>query len=472
MYQFPKNFAGLSVFLFLVLIGLVSVQYPNQMLPATWMLFGLATVAFFFWFTVTFSGKWQQTPEKKLVKKIFAWAFILRAIYVVFSYIFYTVMTGQPFEFEAADSYGYHMQGTFIAESLTNGHWDIYNRHLFFEKASTMGYIVIVGVIYSFFLDSIILARLFNALLGAWVCVLVYHLAKRSFGDRTARLAAVMAVCAPPLIYYCGLHLKEAVILFLVVYYINLADIVLRAHRVQPRDLLLMAVVVIVMFFFRNALAVAMLLSFMLALVFTKVQFNTVIRRFGVGFLILGALTLFFLADFSGEVQEETERYLSLRGTHIQQHMQHFATRAGGNPLAILGTATVFAPLAVIGPLPTLADTGQANIMMLAGSMFTRNVYVFFALFGMLLIVRRKLIRENLMMLTTIASWIFIIANSGFALSDRFHLIFVPFLIILASFGITQSNKRTTFYFLIYMAFLSALIIAWNWFKMAGRGFA
>jgi hypothetical protein len=59
---------------------------------------------------------------------------------------------------------------------------------------------------------------------------------------------------------------------------------------------------------------------------------------------------------------------------------------------------------------------------------------------------------------------------SGFALSERFHLPAVPFLLILASYGINKFNKSTKRYYITYLLVVSVLIIAWNWFKLAGRG--
>ena len=43
---------------------------------------------------------------------------------------------------------------------------------------------------------------------------------------------------------------------------------------------------------------------------------------------------------------------------------------------------------------------------------------------------------------------------------------------IFAAYGIPQVTNRTKKYFTWYLGLLVAIIIAWNWFKLAGRGMA
>jgi hypothetical protein len=120
----------------------------------------------------------------------------------------------------------------------------------------------LMGIVYALSFDSIIAFRIVNALLGAWLCVMIFDIAGRSFGEKAARISAVLAVVAPPLIYYCGLHLKEAVIVFLVVLFIDTGDRLLRARKLSVRDILVLGVTAVAMVFFRNALAVVLVVSF------------------------------------------------------------------------------------------------------------------------------------------------------------------------------------------------------------------
>jgi CHASE2 domain-containing sensor protein len=106
---------------------------------------------------------------------------------------------------------------------------------------------------------------------------------------------------------------------------------------------------------------------------------------------------------------------------------------------------------------------------MLGGAYFTRNVYAFFVLIGIYALYKRKQLREHILLLSVIFSYIFVLASSGFALSERFHLPLVPFLLILAAYGISQMNAKNKKYYVPYLVLICVIVIGWNWFKVAGR---
>jgi Ca2+/Na+ antiporter len=297
---------------------------------------------------------------------------------------------------------------------------------------------------------------------------MVFDIARRSFGEKAARISAVLAVVAPPLIYYCGLHLKEAVIVFLVVLFVDIGDRVLRAKQLSTRDILLLGVTAVLMVFFRNALAVVLIVSFAAALTLTSGRLSPAFRRFAIASVMVFFAVAVFTLDLVSEAEEETVRYLGYRETHIETHMQRYARR--GNELATLANRIIFAPLAFVGPLPTLVDTQQDNSAMMAGSMFFRNVLGFFMIAGILLMVKHRQWRNHIFLLAVFFLWLFVLANSGYALQDRFHLILVPIIVIFSGNFILNTDEKLVKYFNMYLLFLGVLIFAWNTFKLAGRG--
>jgi hypothetical protein len=108
--------------------------------------------------------------------------------------------------------------------------------------------------------------------------------------------------------------------------------------------------------------------------------------------------------------------------------------------------------------------------MMINGSVFCRNVYAFFVLVALVVMYRRKILKQSVFILAILGSYIFILANSGFALSERFHMPLVPFLLLLAGYGVTVMDKKSVKYYVPYLIFIGLVIIGWNWFKLAGRG--
>jgi hypothetical protein len=132
----------------------------------------------------------------------------------------------------------------------------------------------------------------------------------------------------------------------------------------------------------------------------------------------------------------------------------------------------VFAPMIITLPFPsfTVALAEQQNQMMFSGGYFVRNVYSFFVLLALILLIKRHEWREHLFIITFFTTYLLIIAKSTFAVSERFHLPAVPFLLALAAYGITQAGKKERKWFVPYLIFIVFVVIGWNWFKLAGRG--
>jgi hypothetical protein len=459
-----------AILLYIILLSGTTLFFASHALPLIWIMIGAGTVFFSFFYFSRLSIKWANLSERIFRKRIFWTALWIRVGYVFASYFFYLGMTGTPFEFGAADSAGYHYQGLRIAEYLRMGEFDL-TPLIYFEKTASRGIMILMGFVYALFFDSIIAFRIVNSLLGAWACVLIYDIARRSFDLNAARISAVMAVVAPPLIYYCGLHLKEAVIVFLVVFFINIGDRLLKARQFSVLDMTLLIGGAGLMFLFRNALAIALIVSCIAAAIFLSRRVSLPSKRYVVGFVLICVFIGFSQVDLTHDVERETMYYFGLREIHIEHQMTRYATREGGNLLATYATRAVFAPLGFVGSLPTLVEIPQQeDIMMRAGSMFFRNVFIFFALYSLYFMFRQRQWRSHVLLLAVFFSWLFILANSGYALQDRFHLILMPIVIILSGYGISMAGKKAMGNFSLYLLFLGALIFAWNLFKLAGRG--
>lgn len=77
------------------------------------------------------------------------------------------------------------------------------------EVIRTPGYPAFVAVVYRLFGASTLAVAIAQALVFALICLIVYVLARRIAGDRTATVAAIMTALFPPLPYYGALVLTE-----------------------------------------------------------------------------------------------------------------------------------------------------------------------------------------------------------------------------------------------------------------------
>jgi 4-amino-4-deoxy-L-arabinose transferase-like glycosyltransferase len=430
-----------------------------------WMFFGIVEVIFFFYFSNNLTLRWRSISESKYKKILIINAFLIRLVYILIIYIFYLKMTGDPFEFDAGDSKMYHISAKSIEElGLLPGIENQLSRGF-----SDSGYIIILSFLYTVFGDSILLSRILLAIFSVWSCILVYNLTKRNFGEAAGRISGILMMLVPNMIYYCGLHLKEILMVFLCTAFIERADLLIKLKRFNITLAITVFFLVFSLFFFRTVLAVAALFALISSFLLSPGNISKFKVRLLAGLWVVSLGAMFY----SGTIWKEVSGYWESKETSQEQSLEFKSTRQGGNRLANYGSSAVFLPVILVAPFPTLIDIGEVsnnNLLLLNGGFFTRNVYIFFLLIALVVIIRAKTWRNHILILSFILGYLVVLANSGFALSERFHLPILPFLLSMTAYGITNINRSTTKFYIPYLLLISVIIIGWNWFKLAGRG--
>lgn len=464
----PNYFTQKSIVAFFGVLLVCSLLFFNRMLPSLWIVFGFIEVFCFFFFLNRLTRQWSKLTEPVYAKKLFRTSLWIRVAWVGFSYLFYDMMSGEPFEFGASDSKGYHGEALWLLGLINDGKWSEYIAYIG-KNYSDMGYPVYLALIYKIVGENLFWPRLLKALLGSYTCLLIYKIARNNFGEATGRMAGIMTMLVPNLIYYTGLHLKETEMVFVVVCVMYLADKLLQARQLNLTDIVLLGLSVSLLFFFRTVLAACLIGAVIMATILTSRRIVRPAHRMALLFVLLvgvgGLLTTPLATNLFEYVQDSEQNQAS--------QMQNFAVNRSegeGNKLATYGSRSIFLPMMIMAPFPTLIDIAdQKNAMMMAGAYFTRNVYAFFVLIALYTLYKRRKILEHVLLLAFVASYIFVLASSGFALSERFHLPLVPFLLILASYGVSQMNHKNKKYYLPYLVLISLVVVGWNWFKIAGR---
>ena len=212
---FPKQVSLRAVSIYTISLITVYVMYISYSMSVEFVIIGILSVSSFFFFSSSWTKKWAQLTEKKYIEQVFLYALLFRLIWILFSYFYYQSINGSPFEFAAADSMGYHNEAVWLASEPWSVTWDYY-----FGPGtigvSDVGYPLYLAVLYRLFGPVIIIPRLLKALMSAFMCLLVYRLSARTFGEETGRIAGIMCALMPNLIYYCGYHLKETEMMFVI----------------------------------------------------------------------------------------------------------------------------------------------------------------------------------------------------------------------------------------------------------------
>ena len=377
-------------------------------------------------------------------------------------------MTGKPFDFSTADAYGYHTRAMWIKGLFEIQYFKPYFDFVH-EGYSDAGYPTYLSLVYYVTDSSIMIARILKALYGAYMCVLIYKLATRNFGEQVGRMAAIFCMLMPNMIYYTGLHVKEVEMVFLTVFFVERADMMLRNKKFNFAEIAPPMVLAASLFFFRTVLGAAALFALFSALMFSSTKVVGYGKRIVLIVWILGAVGYFV----GGSLANEVEQVWNARENNQKQSMDWRTIRKNGNKFSKYASGAVFAPLIFVIPFPTIVDTpDQENMQLINGGNFVNNIMAFFCIFGLLWIVKNNKWRDYTLIGSFTIGYLIVIAMSAFAQSERFHQPAMPFLLIFAAFGISKVTNKSKIYFTWYMVFIFAAIVSWSWFKLAGRGLA
>ncbi len=461
---FPQKIANKGIVLYLISLVLVSLLFAQYIIPWYFMVMGLAEVSVFFLMTNKLSKGWQTIPRTKAFeKKLFLGALLMRLLWVVFSFYFYTQQTGQPFEYSTADALGYHEEAKWLAGT----DWKYVFNYLFYSRSgySDSGYPLYLTLLYKLIGPNIFLIRVIKAFLSAYMCVLIYRLACRNIGDKVARMAAVFCAFMPNLYVYCGMHLKETEMLFLTVAFLERADFVLRSGKARFGSVAVPLLLCLSLFLFRTALGAVAALSFLTALLFNSSNVTTKARKWRIAIWAIIAVVVLGGSTITNEVEE------LLQNRESNQELRRYEQTSRGNLWAKYATGTVMAPMVFVLPFTTMVDTGQYSQLVVHGGNFVRNFMGVFVLIGLFSAIFTKKNWRDLSLIGSFTiGYLLVISMSGFANSERFLLLGLPGLLIMAAYGISELTPKSYKWVKIWYVIVVLMQIGWAYFKIGSRG--
>lgn len=469
----PSKLTIPCIVIYLCMLVLCAFLYTQYSLNWYWWVIGLVEVVGFFYFSNYLTKEWINYPPKSFEKNLFWWAWLLRIGYMLFLYWFFDLMTGQPFMFSAKDALGYHEEAMWMAETIRESNFQVYLDYKFApgKGVSDAGYPMYLGFVYLLFGDSIVIARLLKCLWSALSCVLLYRLAKRNFGEHVGRIAAIMMMLWPNFLVYSGMHLKETEMVFMSLLFLERADTLLRYRNFSFKNIAIVLVLMTSLFTFRTVLGLCGVMAVTLTLLLSSKRFMSWSKR--IVFLVLFAIVALYFAG--GRIFSEIEFYWerkddnqTLRWTEIVQTQS----------LAKYATASVMAPMIFTFPFPTMVETEeQETSRLLHGGLVVKNIMSYFCIITLLLLIASRAPnddtwRNHVLIGAFLIGYLVILIFSAFIHSERFHLPALPLEIIFIAYGISIIRQLPWIrkYFPFWCLLMLVACIAWNWFKLSGRG--
>lgn len=468
----PKDMSNFGILTYLAALLTCSVVFLNQAMYWYWWVFGILEVVGFFYFANRQSRLWANIGPRQFQKNVFWTAFLLRVVVMLFLYWFHDTMTGQPFMFHAADATGYHEEAQWMAQTIRDGQFSTYLNYKFVQHngVSDAGYPMYLGLVYLLSGDSIIVARLLKCLWSALSCVLIYRLGKRNFGESVGRMAAIFMMLEPHFSIYAGMHLKETEMIFLMILFLERADALLRSRNFNFKTISVVVIVMASLFTFRTVLGLTAIFSVAMALLLSSARVMGWGRRIVV-LLVLGMSVLYFAG---GRIMTEVEQVWELKDDNQSSRMseivqtQSYAQYAG---------AAVFAPMIFTIPFPTMVETeGQETSRLLHGGMVVKNIMSYFCIIALILLLFPLIPgynkwRDHVLIGVFLLAYLVILIFSAFAHADRFHMPALALEVLFMAYGVSLSRiPQIQRWYKAWLVLMFVAMVAWNWFKLAGRG--
>ena len=457
---------GIGVYLLALIV--ISVAFREHALQLKWMLWGIGEVLFFFVMTTIFYPRWKDNQQKYFLLKVFLVALVIRVAYAVAVGYYYYYQTGIAHEFGSGDSQWYHCTGLRCSRWLKNG----YFRYTFlYLRCYTMGwsdqgYPLWLALIYTVFGPSMLVPRIFKSLMSAYLCVLVYKLGSRTFGERTGRLAAVMCVFLPIFIQICGIHTKEMELIFLLVFALERMDYLIRSKRYTFWNILVPILLTALVFGFRTIAGMCLIFAFV---VFVMLSPKDWVGKRGKIIIVASVVVLFFVFLFT-PIGREIKIIYGLRFTDLNYQSEKY--EEAGLKYSELAKSWYMAPGAFVLPLAPMVEESPDHNKMIHGSTFVKNFLAFFAMLAIVIAIRQRRWRDFSLIGAYELSYLFIIMFSFAANSERYHEAAMPLLVLMSAYAMTHLRHKDLKLFYVYCGLLVVALVAWNWLKLSARGLA
>ena len=460
-----RHFQWMGVGIYMLALLIVSVSFRAHALKSLWMVWGIGTVLFFFGLSYVCYQQWRTDSSRVFSRKVFWWALGIRAAYVGSIIFYYYYQTGVSFEYGAADSWHYHQTACYLSNLAREGHFSEVFRFLktYTLGFSDQGYILYLTSLYTCFGKNILGPRLLKALMSAYLCVVIYRLSSRSLGEKTGRLAAVMAVFLPQFIHYTGTYMKETEMVFLATLALERMDYLIRSKRYNFWNIITPIVLTAMTFGFRTILGMILLICFIMYIVCCpKELLSTKSRLIAAGATTAISLLLVFSpigreAYYMVTINFNTANSLTEKYQEMGLHYAEYANYK------------YMAPGAFTLPLTNLVEVANENQKMMNGTYYVKNYLAFFALWCIVASIRQRRCRDFSLVGTYTILYALILTFSFVFNSERYHLPVLPGLLIMAAYGMTFFRKKDFAFYYCYGTLLLVAIVAWNYLKLAAR---
>lgn len=433
------------------------------------------SVVLFFGVGQTMAIKWVRNSEQLFLRNVFIAGLLIRFLWVMYMYLIFNPEHYGNTYGDKADVDWFMSFGMGLADWIrgTTNYTLSQVIDINMSAIDDVGYPMWLAVEYVLTggESDVFIPMMVKCVVGAYCAICVYRITKRHFGEGTARIAAIFVCLNPNMIYWCASMMKEAEMVFVCCMAVDKIDEALSSNQLNLHSLWPGLLLGVYLFFLRTALGLAFFLAVIAHMVFVSKRVISVGKKIVAGVLVVAALFI----GVGDRLFTQSEEYLAkIQSDYQEKNMEWRTEREGGNSFAKYAGAAVFAPLIFTIPFPTLNEALASQLLQvqLAGGSYIKNILSYFVIMVLIIFLITGKWRGHVFIIAYTCAYLGVLVLSEFAQSGRFHMPIWPMLMIFAAYGIqlARTNKRMRKWF-TYVLFAEVIIcLAWNWFKLAGRG--
>ena len=445
---------------------------PNYDLVFT----SIISIVLFFLVGKSMSNKFSLLREKIFLRSVFTVGFIVRILWVLYMFFIFNPRHYGTRYGDGADTDWFMAFGRNLSEwlSLNSTHSLAEIIDINMSAIDDVAYPMILGIEYLLTggISDVLIPFIIKSILGACCAIYAYRIAKRHFGEGAARMAAIFVCLNPNIIYWCGTMMKEAEMVFFCCLAVNKFDEALSSNSQMTIKSLIPGILCgLVLLFMRTTLGLALFGAVMVHILLADKKIMSIGKK-----IFMGALMVIVLSVVVGDhLLEQSQRYIGEAQSDYQHsNMEWRSEREGGNSFAKYASATVFAPLIFTIPFPTFNHANEAQLLQiqLSGGYFIKNILSFFVIIVLVQLLISGEWRKHVLLIAYTCAYLVVLVFSGFAQSGRFHMPVWSMLMIFAAYGVqlAKRDKKMRKWFMYTLYIEVFICLAWNWFKLAGRG--
>ena len=464
----PMGFFFISLFACWLVLGHV----PNYDLVFTIII----SIVLFFFVGRSMSNKFSLLGEKKFLRSIFTVGFVVRILWILYMFFVFNPRYYGSRHGDGADTDWFMDFGRNLSEWISGNSMHTLAEIIEINMSAIddVAYPMILGIEYLLTggVSDVLIPYIVKSILGACCAIFIYRITKRHFGEGAARIAAIFVCLNPNIIYWCGTMMKEAEMVFFCCLAVDKFDEALSTNsQLTIKSLIPGILSGFVLLFMRTTLGLALFGAVMVHIILADKRIISVGKK-----IVMGVLMVLVLSVVVGDhLIEQSKGYIEKANSDYQHtNMEWRSERVGGNSFAKYATAGVFAPLIFTIPFPTFNQAYEAQLLQvqLSGGYFIKNILSFFVIIVLIQFIITGEWRKHVLLIGYTCAYLVVLVFSGFAQSGRFHMPIWPMLMIFAAYGVqlAKSDKKMRRWFTWVLFGEVFICLAWNWFKLAGRG--